>query len=181
MRYAQGGGLTPQEQERRERLRMDAAEHFARGEKTEAIARRLRVTERSVRRWRHAWEQGGAHALRSAGPVSTERLSPGQWERLERELERGPLAHGWSDESQGWTLNRVKLLIGRMFHTGYTVQGVWKLLRRHGWSAQIPVRRALERDDEEIEVWKARVWPQVKRPRPTWAPMSDSRTRRGSG
>ncbi|WP_306371649.1 helix-turn-helix domain-containing protein, partial [Nocardiopsis sp. CC223A] len=54
---------------------MDAAEHFARGEKTGAIARRLRVTERSVRRWRHAWEQGGAHALRSAGPVSTERLS----------------------------------------------------------------------------------------------------------
>jgi transposase len=157
MRYAQGGGLTPQEQERRERLRMDAAEHFARGEKTSAIAKRLRVSERSVRRRRHAWERGGTDALRSAGPVSTERLSPGQWERLERELERGPLAHGWTDESQGCTLTRVKLLIGRMFHTGYTVQGVWKLLRRHGWSAQVPVRRALERDEEEIEVWKAKV------------------------
>ncbi|WP_372491859.1 helix-turn-helix domain-containing protein [Nocardiopsis dassonvillei] len=71
-------------------MRMDAAEHFARGEKTGAIARELRVTERSVRRWRHAWEQGGTDALRSKGP-SAERLSPGQWERLERELERGPL------------------------------------------------------------------------------------------
>ncbi|WP_433252697.1 hypothetical protein [Actinomadura nitritigenes] len=26
----------------------------------------------------------------------------------------------------------MKLLIGRMFHVGYTIQGVWKLLRRHG-------------------------------------------------
>ncbi|MFV2198950.1 helix-turn-helix domain-containing protein [Nocardiopsis sp. LOL_012] len=62
-----------------------------------------------------------------------------------------------------------------------TVQGVWRLLRRHGWSAQVPVRRALERDDEEIEVWKAKVWPQVKQPRRTWAPTSASRTRRGRG
>lgn len=42
---------------------------------------------------------------------------------------RGPLAHGWDDEFQGWTLKRIKLLIGRMVHVGYTVQGVWKLLR----------------------------------------------------
>lgn len=88
-----------------------------------------------------------------------ERLSPGEWERLEREVKRGPLAHGWDDAFQGWTLKRVKLLIGRMFHLGYTIQGVWKLLRRHGWSAQVPLRRAVERDDESIEVWKAEVWP----------------------
>ncbi|MFD8723515.1 winged helix-turn-helix domain-containing protein [Streptomyces sp. NPDC059629] len=42
-----------------------------------------------------------------------------------------------------------------MFHVRYTVQGLWKLLRRHGWSAQVPLRRAIERDDEAIEVWKA--------------------------
>ncbi|MDO0911121.1 winged helix-turn-helix domain-containing protein [Streptomyces sp. DT2A-34] len=181
MRYAQGGGLTPREQEKRERLRLDAAERFARGEKAEAIARELRVTARSARRWRRAWEQGGADALRPRGPVSVERLSPAQWERLEQELGRGPLAHGWDDEFQGWTLKRVKLLIGRMFHVGYTIQGVWKLLRRHGWSAQVPLRRAIERDDETIEVWKAKVWPEVKGRRRTWAPTSASRTRQVRG
>lgn len=181
MRYAQGGGLTPGEQEKRERLRLEAGERFTRGDTTEDIAKDLRVTARSVRRWRRAWSQGGAEALRSRGPMAVERLSPAQWARLERELQRGPLAHGWQDESQGWTLKRVKLLIGRMFHVGYTVQGVWKLLRRHGWSAQVPVRRAIERDEEKIEVWKAEVWPQVKAPRRTWAPTSASRTRRGRG
>ncbi|WP_367141240.1 winged helix-turn-helix domain-containing protein [Streptomyces sp. STD57] len=177
MRYAQGGGLTPREQEKRELLRLEAAARFACGETTETIARDLRVTARSVRRWRHAWCEGGPEALRSKGPMAVERLSPGQWARLECELKRGPLAHGWDDEFQGWTLKRVKLLIGRMFHVGYMVQGVWKLLRRHGWSAQVPVRWAIERDDEEIEVWKQEVWPLIKQPRATWAPISASRTK----
>jgi hypothetical protein len=48
MRYAHGGGLTPKEQEKRERVRLEAAERFARGAKTEAVARELRVTSRSV-------------------------------------------------------------------------------------------------------------------------------------
>lgn len=59
-----------------------------------------------------------------------------------------------------------------------TIQGAWKLLCRHGWSAQVLVRRALERDEEAIEVWKAEVWSEVKGPRPTWAPRSVSRTMR---
>ncbi|MFJ6709102.1 MULTISPECIES: winged helix-turn-helix domain-containing protein [unclassified Streptomyces] len=85
-------------------------------------------------------------------------MSPEQWERLER----GPLAHGWDDEFQGGALKRVTLLIERMFRVGYLVQGVWKLLRRHGWPAQVPVQQAIERDDEAIEVWNAEVWPRVK-------------------
>ncbi|GAB2996442.1 hypothetical protein GCM10023080_073230 [Streptomyces pseudoechinosporeus] len=44
MRYAHGGGLTPKEQQKRERVRLEAAERFARGEKAEAAARDLRVT-----------------------------------------------------------------------------------------------------------------------------------------
>ncbi|MEU9056704.1 winged helix-turn-helix domain-containing protein [Streptomyces sp. NPDC048384] len=91
-----------------------------------------------------------------------ERLSAGRWALLEAEVGRGPLAHGFEDD-QRWTLKRVKLLTGRMFHVGYTVQGVWKLLRRHGWTCQVPVRRALERDEAAVEVWKEQVSPpQVK-------------------
>lgn len=29
----------------------------------------------------------------------------------------------YAHEFQGWTLKRVKLLIGRTFHVGYTIQG----------------------------------------------------------
>jgi hypothetical protein len=46
MRYAQRGGYTPAEQQQqRERLRLEAAGRFARGEVISQIARDLRVTE----------------------------------------------------------------------------------------------------------------------------------------
>jgi len=180
MRYAQRGGYTPAEQQRRERLRLEAAERFAREDSTAEIAAELRVTERTVRRWRQAWRDGGTAALRSRGPVSRERLSPRQWARLEAELGKGPLAHGFAHD-QRWTLGRIKTLIGRLFHVGYTIEGVWKLMRRHGWSCQVPVRRALERDEEAIAVWKAEVWPDIKGRRATWAPGSASRTRQVRG
>jgi putative transposase len=180
MRYAQRGGYTPAEQQRRERVRLEAAGRFTREDSTAEIAADLRVTERTVRRWRQAWQDRGAEALRSRGPVSREKLSPQQWARLEQELRKGPLAHGFAGD-QRWTLSRIKTLIGKLFHVGYTIEGVWKLMRRHGWSCQVPARRALERDEEAIAVWKAEVWPDIKGPRATWAPGSASRTRRARG
>jgi transposase len=98
-----------------------------------------------------AWRDGGLGALRSKGPVSRERLSPQQWARLEAELKKGPLPHGFVGD-QRWTLGRIKTPIGKLFHVGYMVEGVWKLMRRHGWSAQVPVRQALERNEEAIAV-----------------------------
>jgi transposase len=180
MRYAQRGGYTPAEQQRREQVRLQAAERFACGDVIKEIAHDLRVTEGSVRRWHRAWRDGGAAALRSKGPVSREKLGPRQWARLEADLNKGPLAHGFAGD-QRWTLGRIKTLIGKLFHVGYTVEGTWKLMRRHGWSAQVPVRQALERDEEAVAVWKAEVWPDIKAPRTTWVPSSASRTRRARG
>ncbi|WP_267881163.1 helix-turn-helix domain-containing protein, partial [Streptomyces niger] len=64
MRYAQGGGLRPQEQAARERIRMDAADRFERCEKNSAIAKELRVSVRSVERWRRTWRHQGRDGLR---------------------------------------------------------------------------------------------------------------------
>ena len=61
--------------------------------------------------------------------MSREKLSPQQWARLEQELRKGPLAHGFAGD-QRWTLGRIKTLIGKLFHVGYTVEGVWKLMRQ---------------------------------------------------
>ena len=170
----------PAEQERRERLRLQAAGRIARGDGVNEIARDLRVTPGSVPRWHRAWRDGGPGALRSKGPVSRERLSPQQGTRLEAELGKGPVAHGFAGD-QRWTLARIKTLIGKLFHVGYTIEGTWELMRRHGWSAQVPVRQAMERDDAAVAVWKAEVWPYMKGPRATWAPSSASRTRRARG
>ena len=73
--------------------------------------------------------------------MSREKLSPQQWARLAAELRKRPLAYGFAHD-QRWTLGRVKTLIGHLFHVGCTVEGTSKLPRRHGWSAQVPVRQA---------------------------------------
>ncbi|MFD8396370.1 winged helix-turn-helix domain-containing protein [Streptomyces sp. NPDC059680] len=113
---------------------------------------------RSVQRWRRAW--GGPRALRSAGPAGHPRLSDGQFVVLEGELAKDPVAHGWPD--QRWTLARVKTVIGRRFHKRYTLQGVRKLLIRHGFSCHVPARRAVERDEEAICGWVKETWPQAE-------------------
>ncbi|GAA2824666.1 helix-turn-helix domain-containing protein [Kitasatospora aburaviensis] len=73
----------------------------------------------------------------------------------------------------------MKTLIGRLLHISYTVEGTWALLKRHGWSWQQPMRRAVERDDRAVELWKKEVWPQVKAPRRLGEPGWSSRTKPG--
>ncbi len=87
------------------------AGRFARGDGINEIARDLRVTPGSVRRWHRAWRDGGTEALRSRGPVSREKLSAQQWARLELELGKGPLVHGFAND-QRWTLGRIKTRCG---------------------------------------------------------------------
>ena len=59
MRYAQGDGLTAEGRRRREQVRLEAARRFEQRVPSAVIAAELRVSERSVRRWRQAWLAGG--------------------------------------------------------------------------------------------------------------------------
>ncbi|MFD7691517.1 winged helix-turn-helix domain-containing protein [Streptomyces sp. NPDC059781] len=106
-----------------------------------------------MERWRRQWrERGEAGVLPKVSSAGRPRLSEKQVAKPERELERGPLVQGRVD--QRWSLARVKTLIGRLFHVSYPVEGAWRLLKRHGWSWQQPARRAIERDDAEVDLWK---------------------------
>lgn len=94
MRYAQGGGLTDAERAALERIRLQAVVRFEDGEKNREVAAALRVSERSVKRWRRAWRERGEAGVLSQGSPGQSRLSETQIARLER----GPLVHGWADQ-----------------------------------------------------------------------------------
>jgi transposase len=178
MRYAQGGGLTAEARKRRERVRLEAAGRFEQRVPAAVIAAELRVSERSVRRWRQAWLEGGAAGLASRGQAARCRLDEGQLAALDPVLEAGPLAAGWQD--QRWTLARVRDLVAAKFRVAYTVPGIWYLLRRRGWSCQLGARRAIERDDGAVEGWKSQTWPELKGRRRPCRAGSFSRTNAAS-
>ncbi len=44
----------------------------------------------------------------------------------------------------------------------YTLAGADLLLRRIGWSVQVPAPQAAERDEARIAAWREETWPVVK-------------------
>jgi transposase len=56
-------------------------------------------------------------------------------------------------------LPRVAAVIARTFGVTYHSANVWKILRGEGWSCQKLERRAWERDEVAIQLWRAERWP----------------------
>jgi transposase len=176
MRYPDGGGLTTADRARREQVRLAAAELIEAGASDREVAKRFRVSRMSANRWRRALAAGGRAALVSKGPGGGPcKLTAAQVGELAVVLEAGPAVWGW-DEDQCWTLARIAEVVRRRFGVDYTLAGLDLLLHRIGWSVQVPARRAAERDEEQITVWKEETWPVIKGRRRTWAPGWSSRT-----
>ena len=48
------------------------------------------------------------------------------------------------------------------FHVRYTLRGTSYLLHRLGFTPQVPVHRAAERDEDAIAPWRAVTWAKVR-------------------
>ncbi len=143
-------------------VRLEAARMFEQDVSPVEAAQRLRVSTKSAYQWRRRWRSGGEAALTSRGPGGAVcRLSPAQLAKLRAALDGGPAAWGWS-EDQRWTLARVTMLIGRLFHVRYTLRGTLYLLHRIGFTPQVPAHRAVERDEDAITAWRAVTWAKVR-------------------
>jgi transposase len=127
-----------------------------------AVAQRLGVDRRSVRRWKAAHRTHGASGIQAKpAPGRPSALSEKQKRRLERLLLNGAAAGGFPSDL--WTCPRVAQLIRRRFAVDYHVDHVGRLLHALGFSPQKPERRAIERDEPAIERWVKQRWPRVKK------------------
>ena len=142
MRYSdRSGELSGTERERREALRLRAADMFAGGITPPRVARLLGVTRKSACEWHRTWLKGDKSALISKGAAGADcKLTDKQLLRLQTLLDEGAIAHGWDD--QRWTSARIAALIAERFHVRYTPRGVACLLQRLGWSFQVPAHQA---------------------------------------
>lgn len=126
------------------------------------IARCVDASVSSVRRWKKAWERGGAAALAAKPhPGPRAKLSDDQREQLCDLLVEGACAAGYN--SDVWTCRRVTAVIERQFGVSYHFNHVGRLLHSLGFSPQKPLRRARERDEAAIERWRREDWPRIKK------------------
>jgi transposase len=147
-----------------EKRRFQAIRLFEQGRNQSEIARQVKVVRQTVARWVQQYRAQGSSALRKAGRAGRKpRLSEKQRHQLKKLLLAGPERLGY--ETPLWTCPRVAHLIEQEFGVGYHEGHVWKLLVRLGWSPQRPVGRARERDQAQIQHWKNKGWPALKKKR----------------
>jgi transposase len=149
------------------------------GHSLNEVGRQIGCNPSSVMRWRDARRHGGADALQVRfSPGRPLKLVAGQRKRLVRLLLKGPLAQGY--RTNLWTTARIAEVVEREFGVSYHPDHIGRLMHSLGWTPQKPERRALERDEVEIERWKQKEWPRIKKTPQGWAPISSSPMSRAS-
>jgi len=159
-----------------ERRRMQAARLLEKGYSQSAVARRVGAHRQSVSQWAAELRENGRAGLKKAGRAGRKpRLSGKDLRKLERGLKRGPETLGY--ETGLWTTKRVAHLIEQECGIAYHPSQAWRILRQLGWSCQRPTGRALERNEEKIQQWKQKRWPELKKRPKTKAGRSSSSMR----
>src|SRR5436305_1642752 len=126
------------------------------------VAAALGASEEAVSRWLARARRGGPAALRSrAAPGRPPKLSPAQKRLIPELLWHGPESYGFRGEV--WTCARAAQVIGEDFGVRYHKGHVGRLLQELRWTPQVPIRRAIQRDEEAIRRWRAEVWPDLLR------------------
>src|SRR5258708_30900142 len=113
------------------------------------IAEALDVSEVSVSHWFTRARFGGPEALLThSGPGHPSVLSPEQRRLVPEFLWHGPEAYGF--RGAVWTCARVAKVIEEEFDVAYDKGHVSRLLKRLCWTPQMPIRRAIQRDEDAI-------------------------------
>lgn len=146
-----------------EERRLEGGRRLKAGKLSQAeIARELGVSRTTVSTWAKRLQAGGLRQLhRRRGGGRSPKLTRPQECDLKRRLRRGALAMGFPTDR--WTMQRVQLLIQREFGVTYHPNYINRLLGRLDWSLQVPLPRALERDEDWVRAWLEQDWPRIKK------------------
>jgi transposase len=126
------------------------------------IAEALGVSQRSVSRWFAGVRVSGIEALRAhPGPGHPPKLSLSQKRLIPEFLWHGAEAYGFNGEV--WTCARIAAVIEEEFGVRYHRDHVSRLLKELHWTPQIPIRRAIQRDEQAIRTWRSETWPDLQR------------------
>jgi transposase len=145
-----------------QRRRVRAGRMLLAGKTPAQAAHAVGVARQTVYTWKALLDEGGIDALRAMpGRGRPARLDDEQLQALGRALLQSPTEHGFGTEL--WTLKRVGALIERQYGVKFSQTHIWRILGGLGFSVQKPERRAIERDEDAVQVWKRKTWPALKK------------------
>jgi transposase len=125
------------------------------------IAVALGATKGAVSQWLSAARNGGREALLSRpGRGIKPKLSAEQIRLIPDFLWHGAEAYGF--RGHVWTCDRVARVIHEEFGVSYSKSQASRLLKQLGWTPQVPITRAIQRDEEAIERWRVESWPALR-------------------
>ncbi len=140
---------------------MQALQLRKRGWKQGDIAAALDVTQSAVSQWLAAARNGGPDALRTQPRRGRPaRLTPQQKRLIPDFLGHGAEAYGFRGEV--WTCPRIAKVLRQEYDVPYSRSQVSRLMKELHWTPQVPLTRALQRDEQVIEHWRVELWPQIR-------------------
>ena len=132
------------------------------GWRQRVIAEALDASEETISRGLARARHGSRAALLAhPAPGHPLKLSDAQ-KRLIPELPwHGPEAY--DSRGQVWIRARIARIIEEEFGVRSHKAHVGRLLRELGWTPQVPIRRAIQRDEEAIRLWRDETWSALRR------------------
>jgi transposase len=126
------------------------------------IAEQIGVSYSTVKRVKKAYAQGGIAALATKPHGGSQpRMTAAQGQELLQLLSRGATAFGY--DSDWWNCSRINQLIADKFGIQYHTRHIGRVLKKLGWSRQLPKVQAPQRDEAAIEQWRKQDWPRLKK------------------
>ncbi len=146
----------------KEARRLQALALRQKGWKQNQIAEALGVTDGAVSQWFRLVDDSHATAvLAQPHPGRPPEITPEQKNLIPELLSHGAEAYGFRGDV--WTNARVAKVIEWEWSVCYHRSHVARLLKELQWTPQLPMARAIQRNENAIALWRQEKWPELKK------------------
>jgi transposase len=145
-----------------EKRRIAAGKLFDKGVSQVKISIKYNVTKAAVSQWHTAWKKNKKKGLLSKGtPGFASVFTKEKKNKLKKLIQDGPVSLGY--DTDYWTIACIQDVAKKKLRITLGYTSIWTTVKGLRLSCQKPERRARERDEKAIDIWKHTTFPDLKK------------------